>query len=255
MQTLSRYWFEIVELPRDGAMTAVAERAHGSCSSRTTRTTSSSRATCSARRSRPRFELDWEPTYAPALRRDRARRRHDVYLVDYRLGEHTGLDLVRDARRRRPARAGDPAHRPGRLRGRPRGHARSASPTTSSRASSTRARLERSIRYAVRHHQRRSRAAPQRGALRARRARRQRRHLGLGPASRDGIYFSAALEGAARLRRRRSRHDPGGVVRPRPPRRRRAPARARSTPTSPAAARTSRTSTASATPTAAGAGC
>ncbi|MCW3022842.1 MAG: hypothetical protein JWR30_2164 [Conexibacter sp.] len=43
-----------------------------------------------------RFELDWEQSYGPALRAVREAR-HDLYLVDYRLGEHTGLDLVREA--------------------------------------------------------------------------------------------------------------------------------------------------------------
>jgi diguanylate cyclase (GGDEF)-like protein/PAS domain S-box-containing protein len=40
--------------------------------------------------------LEWEQAYDPALRAIRESR-HDVYLVDYRLGERTGLDLVRDA--------------------------------------------------------------------------------------------------------------------------------------------------------------
>jgi diguanylate cyclase (GGDEF)-like protein/PAS domain S-box-containing protein len=43
-----------------------------------------------------RFLLEWEQAYDPALRAIRESR-HDVYLVDYRLGERTGLDLVRDA--------------------------------------------------------------------------------------------------------------------------------------------------------------
>jgi two-component system, sporulation sensor kinase E len=43
-----------------------------------------------------RFKLDWEQSYGPALRAVREAR-HDLYLVDYRLGEHTGLDLVREA--------------------------------------------------------------------------------------------------------------------------------------------------------------
>jgi diguanylate cyclase (GGDEF)-like protein/PAS domain S-box-containing protein len=40
--------------------------------------------------------LDWTQTYG-AARALIAERRHDLYLVDYRLGEHTGLDLIRDA--------------------------------------------------------------------------------------------------------------------------------------------------------------
>jgi diguanylate cyclase (GGDEF)-like protein/PAS domain S-box-containing protein len=42
------------------------------------------------------FQLEWAQDYAPALRAIREAR-HDLYLVDYRLGERTGLDLVRDA--------------------------------------------------------------------------------------------------------------------------------------------------------------
>src|SRR5689334_4329034 len=42
------------------------------------------------------FALDWEPAYESA--RDAiAESRHDLYLVDYRLGEHSGLELIRDA--------------------------------------------------------------------------------------------------------------------------------------------------------------
>src|SRR5437762_872263 len=45
---------------------------------------------------RVRYALDWDPDFASAMVTIRERR-HDVYLVDYRLGEHTGLDLVREA--------------------------------------------------------------------------------------------------------------------------------------------------------------
>jgi diguanylate cyclase (GGDEF)-like protein/PAS domain S-box-containing protein len=45
---------------------------------------------------RSRFDVEWEQNYAAALSATRAGT-HDLYLVDYRLGEHTGLDLVRDA--------------------------------------------------------------------------------------------------------------------------------------------------------------
>jgi diguanylate cyclase (GGDEF)-like protein/PAS domain S-box-containing protein len=45
---------------------------------------------------RAKFELDWEQSYGPALCIIREER-HDVYLVDYRLGDRTGLDLVREA--------------------------------------------------------------------------------------------------------------------------------------------------------------
>jgi two-component system, NtrC family, sensor kinase len=43
-----------------------------------------------------RFEVDWEDTYPGGLDRARAGR-HDLYLIDYRLGQRTGLDLVREA--------------------------------------------------------------------------------------------------------------------------------------------------------------
>jgi diguanylate cyclase (GGDEF)-like protein/PAS domain S-box-containing protein len=41
------------------------------------------------------FGLDWTQTYG-AARAMIAEARHDLYLVDYRLGERTGLDLIRD---------------------------------------------------------------------------------------------------------------------------------------------------------------
>ncbi len=45
---------------------------------------------------RTRFDLEWVADYADALRIVEERR-HDVYLIDYRLGRNTGLDLVRAA--------------------------------------------------------------------------------------------------------------------------------------------------------------
>jgi diguanylate cyclase (GGDEF)-like protein/PAS domain S-box-containing protein len=48
-----------------------------------------------AGQSRIRFELDWCSAYEDGLQQIRARR-HDAYLIDYRLGQHTGLDLVRE---------------------------------------------------------------------------------------------------------------------------------------------------------------
>lgn len=44
----------------------------------------------------PRVELEWSPTYAKGLEAI-SRAEHDVYLLDYLLGERTGLDLLRDA--------------------------------------------------------------------------------------------------------------------------------------------------------------
>jgi PAS domain S-box-containing protein len=45
---------------------------------------------------RTSFEVDWEQSYGSALSAIRTAA-HDLYLVDYRLGERTGLDLVREA--------------------------------------------------------------------------------------------------------------------------------------------------------------
>ncbi len=45
---------------------------------------------------RVRFTLEWEATYEGALDAMR-RQEHEVYLVDYRLGAHTGLDVLRQA--------------------------------------------------------------------------------------------------------------------------------------------------------------
>ncbi|MDQ2731114.1 MAG: response regulator, partial [Armatimonadota bacterium] len=43
-----------------------------------------------------RFHLDWEPTYGQALE-GMCRQEHDVYLLDYQLGDHTGLQLLQEA--------------------------------------------------------------------------------------------------------------------------------------------------------------
>jgi diguanylate cyclase (GGDEF)-like protein/PAS domain S-box-containing protein len=45
---------------------------------------------------RTRFELEWCSDFAQALATMRALR-HDVYLIDYRLGSRTGFDLIRSA--------------------------------------------------------------------------------------------------------------------------------------------------------------
>src|SRR5437870_3608180 len=42
------------------------------------------------------FEIDWAPSYE-AGRQAIARRQHDVYLLDYRLGAYNGLDLLKEA--------------------------------------------------------------------------------------------------------------------------------------------------------------
>jgi diguanylate cyclase (GGDEF)-like protein/PAS domain S-box-containing protein len=48
-----------------------------------------------ADQNRARFWLEWRSTYDEALVAIREQR-HDVYLIDYRLGERTGLELVRE---------------------------------------------------------------------------------------------------------------------------------------------------------------
>ncbi|OQX92834.1 MAG: hypothetical protein B6D58_00960 [candidate division Zixibacteria bacterium 4484_95] len=45
---------------------------------------------------RANYKLDWASTYDEALKII-ARNQHDVYLIDYRLGEFSGLDLIRTA--------------------------------------------------------------------------------------------------------------------------------------------------------------
>lgn len=47
----------------------------------------------------PQHPLDWVAHYAEAVAAF-ARDRHDLYFVDFRLGPDSGLDLIRDARRR-----------------------------------------------------------------------------------------------------------------------------------------------------------
>jgi diguanylate cyclase (GGDEF)-like protein/PAS domain S-box-containing protein len=47
------------------------------------------------------FKVDWAADYADALATIREER-HDLYLVDYRLGERTGLELIRQACGRNP---------------------------------------------------------------------------------------------------------------------------------------------------------
>jgi diguanylate cyclase (GGDEF)-like protein/PAS domain S-box-containing protein len=49
-----------------------------------------------AGQARTHFEVDWSPSYAEA-RTAILERRHDVYLIDYRLGSETGLGLISEA--------------------------------------------------------------------------------------------------------------------------------------------------------------
>jgi diguanylate cyclase (GGDEF)-like protein/PAS domain S-box-containing protein len=46
---------------------------------------------------RTRFRLDWVTTHAQAMEA-LARDEHDVYLIDYRLGDHDGLEILREAK-------------------------------------------------------------------------------------------------------------------------------------------------------------
>src|SRR5882724_1624852 len=46
-----------------------------------------------------RFALEWSATANAALER-LERNHYDLYLLDYQLGEHTGLDVLREARAR-----------------------------------------------------------------------------------------------------------------------------------------------------------
>ena len=45
----------------------------------------------------PNFSLDWSSNYAAGLEQIE-RREHDVCLVDYRLGQRDGLELIKEAR-------------------------------------------------------------------------------------------------------------------------------------------------------------
>jgi diguanylate cyclase (GGDEF)-like protein/PAS domain S-box-containing protein len=54
-----------------------------------------------ARQELVRFAVDWQSDYLGALAAIRDQR-YDVYLIDYRLGDHTGLDLVREGFTSRP---------------------------------------------------------------------------------------------------------------------------------------------------------
>lgn len=98
-----------------------------------------------------RFEVEWCSAFEDALGAIR-QRRHDVYLIDYRLGERTGLELVRDAFDSR-------AHAPVIML---TGHsdyevdlAATAAGVTDYllKAELDPRMLERSIRYAISHHQ------------------------------------------------------------------------------------------------------
>ncbi len=55
-----------------------------------------------ARQERVRFSVDWRSDYTEALKAIRERR-HDVYLIDYRLGAKTGLELVSEGFASRPS--------------------------------------------------------------------------------------------------------------------------------------------------------
>ncbi len=44
---------------------------------------------------RSKYVLEWAASYEEAVK-EIPRREHDAYLIDYRLGPHTGLDLLRE---------------------------------------------------------------------------------------------------------------------------------------------------------------
>jgi diguanylate cyclase (GGDEF)-like protein/PAS domain S-box-containing protein len=50
---------------------------------------------------RARFVLDWSAQYGEGLKAIE-RQEHDIYLIDYRLGPHTGLELIREGFAARP---------------------------------------------------------------------------------------------------------------------------------------------------------
>ncbi|HEX8230183.1 MAG TPA: response regulator, partial [Chloroflexia bacterium] len=49
-----------------------------------------------ASNSESKFDLEWTDSYDAALEKIR-RNRHDVYLLDYFLGQHDGLELLNEA--------------------------------------------------------------------------------------------------------------------------------------------------------------
>ncbi len=46
-----------------------------------------------------RYEIDWVQTYADAIEAT-AGGKHDVCLVDYQLGEHNGIEILEEIRKR-----------------------------------------------------------------------------------------------------------------------------------------------------------
>ena len=132
MRTWTRYWFEVVELPerrRSMAAQAVGRQRppgrgrrgrlpHHPGDARGARTGSGSRSTGAP-----------TTTAGSAAIREQ---RHDVYLIDYRLGARTGLDLVREAFASAAACPGDHAHRAEPTTRSISRRRRSASPTSSS---------------------------------------------------------------------------------------------------------------------------
>ena len=199
---------------------------------------------------RTKFDLEWEQSYTAALDAIRVAS-HDLYLVDYRLGEHTGLDLVRKAW------GTDPPAPVILLTGQDDYEVdleATALGVTDYLVKGTidAPRLERTIRYAVRQHQ---------AMVDLRRS--EERYAVAVRATNDGIWdwdlsaervhFSERWKTLLGYEDLSSGPD-GGVVRAGAPRRPRAPApRDRRQPRR-RAARTSRTSTGSATATAAGDG-
>ena len=163
---------------------------------------------------RTRFELDWCSDFQTAMSTI-IEGRHAVYLIDYRLGAPTGLELVRAGFTGVPWRrsSSSPARPTTRSTSRPRAIGvtdfllkQELNPLS----------LERSIRYAVSHHQALHGAGTDARALCPRGQRRERRHLGLEPRDRAGLPV-APLAGPARSSRIGTARGPRGLVRARAP--------------------------------------
>ena len=121
MRNWQRYWFELVELPNgpipmkmdDSGPVTVLLVEDDEDDYLITRD-------LLRQQNRTRFVVDWCSDFDSAMAVI-GEERHGVYLIDYRLGAHTGLDLVRSGFAGRAGGAGDHADRPDRLRDRPRG--------------------------------------------------------------------------------------------------------------------------------------
>ena len=252
VQNFSRYWFEIVDLPPRADRMPQAPESLNVLLVEDDEDDYVITRDLLAEQTRTRFELDWVATYEEGLRAIQERR-HDVYLIDYRLGEWTGLDLVRQA-------FTDKGQAPVIVLTGQANYEVDLEATLLGvtdfleKGQLDTALLERSIRYAVGHHATAGRAEAEPGALRAGRAGRQRRHLGLGPALRPASTCRRAGRACSDTTTRpsgtRSRSGWTGCIQTTSP-----SCGRRSIPTSRGRARTWRASTAWLTATGATAGC